>query len=303
MTDEKYINIPKEKFVLVNENKKLRDKELVTKPIGFFKDAMYRFSRNKGSILGAIVIALLVLYAIIAPIISPYTVSYNDGYFRFTLPKLFTSENIDFLDGCSTKTLNENTFLYYYSMGAETGHNAVKRQEYKKDDKNMYTFRLDSYQKTGCIFITGIQQEDYDALQDYQDKTGRQIIFPITDSSKRPTQAQDKSNANYWFETRTEGSITVPDNYTFNEDGSISFTDIYVPYSNQNLAVGKVLETAKMPSIVKTADTGDGTFSLFLSYDKSEYNEDGELISEKYVDDFIGVLQGFRFFEKDNLTR
>ena len=25
--------------------------------------------------------------------------------------------------------------------------------------------------------------------------------------------------------------------------------------------------------------------------------------NEKYVDDFIGVLQGFRFFEKDNLTR
>ena len=84
MTDEELKNIPASKFKLVNENKKLHDKELVTKPIGFFKDAMYRFSRNKGSIFGAIVIGILVLYAIIAPIISPYTVSYNDGYFRYT---------------------------------------------------------------------------------------------------------------------------------------------------------------------------------------------------------------------------
>ena len=36
MADEELRNIPKEKFALVNENKKLRDKELVTKPVGFF---------------------------------------------------------------------------------------------------------------------------------------------------------------------------------------------------------------------------------------------------------------------------
>ena len=144
MTDEELKNIPSEKFKLVNENKKLRDKELVTKPIGFFKDAMYRFSRNKGSIVGAIVIGILVLYAIIAPIFSPYTVSYNDSYYRFTLPKIFNK--LDFLDGCSQKSLNENSFIYYYSMGMETGYNAIKNQSYKKNEKtNMYSFRLDSY--------------------------------------------------------------------------------------------------------------------------------------------------------------
>ena len=84
-------NLPKEKFVLVNENKKLHDKELVTKPVGFFKDAMYRFARNKGSIVAAIVIGVLVLFAIIAPIISPYTVAYNDINYAYCLPKLFNS--------------------------------------------------------------------------------------------------------------------------------------------------------------------------------------------------------------------
>ena len=93
------VNIAKEKFDLANENKVLHDKELVTKPVGYFKDAMYRFSRNKGSIVGAVVVGLLVLYALVAPLISPYTVSYNDAFYRFTLQKLFN--DFDFIDGCA----------------------------------------------------------------------------------------------------------------------------------------------------------------------------------------------------------
>ena len=89
MRAEEFTNIPKEKFALVNENKKLHDKELVTKPIGFFKDAMYRFAKNKGSIVGAIVIGLLVLFALVVPIFSQYNVSYNDTYFRFTLIPIY----------------------------------------------------------------------------------------------------------------------------------------------------------------------------------------------------------------------
>ena len=111
MKNTDYNNIPKEKFVLVNENKKLHDKELVTKPIGFFKDAMYRFAKNKGSIVGAIVIGILVLYALIIPIFSRYTVSYNDVYYAFVLPKVFNSEKFDFLDGCKKQTTNLTTFI------------------------------------------------------------------------------------------------------------------------------------------------------------------------------------------------
>ena len=285
---------PKEKFVLVNENKKLHDKELVTKPIGFFKDAMYRFSRNKGSIVGAIVIGLLVLYAIIAPIFSPYTVSYNDAKYRFTLPKLFNSETIDFLDGAANKTLNENRFLYYYSMGAETGHNAIKRQQYSyNEDTQMYTFRLDSYQSPGTVFMTGITESQYQAIQDYQDRTGIQVIYPITDTSKRPVQAQDKDDANYWFETKVDGSLTVPDNYTINADGSITFSNIYKEYTIPALTASR----NEQPAYIKAVDRGDGTFSFTLSFYEYQYDEDGNVISETLVDD--GYFAFERRFDTD----
>ena len=287
------IKAPKEKFALVNENKKLHDKELVTKPVGFFKDAMYRFSRNKGSIFGAAVIGILVLYAIIAPIFSPYTVSYNDAYYKFTLPKLFNSEKIDFLDGASKKTLNETSFLYYYSMGAETGHNAIKRQEYSVDGNGMYTFRLDSYQSPGCIFLTGVTADRYQSIQAYQDETGRQVIYPITDPDKRPTQPQDVTDANYWFETTADGSRTVPTNYKYNEDGSVTFTNIYSAYKVPQLAASR----NDKPAELKAVSLGDGKYSFIVCTYISDVDEEGVIIGSSLHE--RGYLTPERFEDTD----
>ena len=97
------IKVPREKLVLANTEGRLRDKELVTKPISYFRDAWNRFKKNKASIAGAIVILFLVLYAIFAPIVSPYTVSYTDKYYTFTAPKIFNN-------GVRNKELNETSF-------------------------------------------------------------------------------------------------------------------------------------------------------------------------------------------------
>lgn len=232
------IQVPKEKLVLANSDGRLHDKELVTKPISYFKDAFNRFKRNKGSIVGAIVIGVLVLYAIIAPIFSPYTVSYNDDYFRYTLPKV--SDKFDFLDGCEKKKLNENTFLYFYSMGVETGHNAVKNQKYSveeivqgKTTSYMYTFRQDSYHKTGVVFKTGVTLQEYQSIQAYQDLTGIQVIYPITDPTLRPIE--DSEDANYWFTTGvSKNGATIPTNVTKNDDGTFSYQNIYIRHGQNN---------------------------------------------------------------------
>lgn len=271
------VNISKEKFVLVNENRVLHDKELITKPVGYLRDAFNRFSKNKGAIFGATIVGILVLYAIIAPIFSPYTVSYNDAFYRFTLPKLFT--NIDFIDGCAKKTLNEETLIYYYSMGEESGHNAIKRQEYVKNDKGMYTFRLDSYKSAGTIFLSSIQEEDYLKIQAYQDKTNRQVIFPITERSKRPIQAQDKTNANFWYKTEVVNSKTAAVDYTIQEDGKIVYTNIYLPYSLPEISTKKY-EKFTPTAYVRAAGTEDNKF-IFNLVSK---NEGGQYIdSNRYI--------------------
>ena len=62
-----YENIPKEKFEFVARDGSMHDKKFETKPVGYFRDAFRRFKKNKGSVVAAIIIGLLVLYAIIGP--------------------------------------------------------------------------------------------------------------------------------------------------------------------------------------------------------------------------------------------
>ncbi|MCR5491390.1 MAG: ABC transporter permease [Bacilli bacterium] len=274
MNKNQFPELPKEKFQLVNENRPLHDKELVTKPRSFFADAMYRFSRNKGSIVGAIVIGILVLYAIIAPMLTPYTVSYNDGYFRYTLPKVFVSENIDFLDGCTKKTLNETSFLYDYAIGAESGENAVKRQEYTRAEnaqgQMMYTYRQDSYRKAGQVFLTGVTQAEFESIQAYQDANNVQIVYPITDPDLRPAATQNTNNANYWYKTEMSGSNTAITGYTENADGTFSFENIYSAY------VTPTLRSSQTFSLAQAVNLYDADGGYKLAFEKEvDVTEDG----------------------------
>ena len=257
MSNQEYNNIPKEKFVLVNENKKLHDKELVTKPIGFFKDAMYRFAKNKGSIVGAIVIGILVLYSIIAPIFSRYTVSYNDIYYAHVLPKVFNSEKFDFLDGAKKQTANLTTFINHYAKGLETGHNAIKRQEYTyNENTRLYTYRLDTYQQVGNVFMSSINRADYYALQEYQDATGIQIIYPITDPELRPKAQKNLKDANVWYKTVPDGtSNDLPADYVINADGSITLPNIYQKFSIPVMSSSSSIDEAAY-IVPETKDSG-----------------------------------------------
>ena len=70
-------NIESSMFQFVQKEKKLTDSKIATKRIGYFKDALLRFSRNKASVVAAAIIAFLtafffcssVMYIIITPLV------------------------------------------------------------------------------------------------------------------------------------------------------------------------------------------------------------------------------------------
>lgn len=287
MVDNNLNNLPKEKFVLVNEDKKLHDKELVTKPIGFFKDAMHRFAKNKGSIVAAIVIGILVLFAIIAPIASPYTVSYNDSYYNYLLPKLFNSEKFDFLDGAKNVDTNFVTFVEHYSKGAETGLNAIKRQSYTYSEKSdKYHYRLDTYNAVGTVFMKSISKKDYFDIQRYQDEKNVQIIYPITDVTKRPKNQKNVDNANIWYETEPDenSSNDIPINYSFEEDGTLKLTNIYKKYEAPALNAATAVNNAAR---VKIEAKDDGYAILVIAKANASYG--GEILKEDQVLGYLSI--------------
>lgn len=69
---ERYDALPKEQFVLVQREERLHDTEFKTKPIGFFKDVMLRFTKNKASVCAAVIILIISFFAVFGPGMNEY---------------------------------------------------------------------------------------------------------------------------------------------------------------------------------------------------------------------------------------
>ena len=197
-------SIPKEKFNFVQRNDLTHDKKLAPKPRGYFADAFVRFCKNKGAVVGAIIIIILVLCSIIAPMCTPYDVKYMDSNYKSCFPDNPLFAGLPVWDGCEERKDSKGVFMKYYAMGEETGLNAVKNQAYRIED-DLYVYRLNSVHSVGAKYIS-LTMAEYAALQAYQDANDVQVIYPMVMPSKRPQTFVGKTDANYYFETKVSSN-------------------------------------------------------------------------------------------------
>ena len=243
--NEKYDNLPKEKFELVGNRDRITDKKLSTKAIGYFGDAWIRFRKNKSSVAAAIIILLLFLYAIIIPFISHYDVTFRDGYYKMVLPK---SNAFSFLgwDGCKVQKEGQSGFDYLTGIGYELDNSAVKEVRERFVDQNtgtkFYNVYVDSYDKVGFTYAD-VNASEYEKIKAYQNKTGIQVMYPIPNNYK--TNFVVVSNgANLWYELADnsgnsnglskhhddEGNpIFVPDYHTSDNKERGNYDSIRIP--------------------------------------------------------------------------
>ncbi len=230
--------ISSEKFKLHVTEGALHDTKLETKPVSYFRDALNRFAKNKGSILAFGIIIILVLFAVITPILSPYTVAYHDPYYKFIMPRneLFYSLGIPFWDGGTNKEVNKLAYDMYRAIQEETGRKVImsdveiKTETYMGTTKELYEFRLDTYNAVGVQYVT-LSTAEYQALQQYQDEKQVQVIYPITDPKLRPKAEQDENNANIWYRTKLgKGRKTE---IVYDNDGN--FVPIYLASDGTDL--------------------------------------------------------------------
>ncbi len=220
-----------ELFTFRKTDGNLHDTKLETKPVSYLQDAMHRFSRNKASILAAFIIGFLVLFAIFGPMLTPYTVSYEDTSYAYALPKIqfFRDNGIHFWDGGKNMVQSENFYNAYRAIEIETGRSIFIGDVEKKEETYMgkprvrYSFRWDSYNSAGVKFVL-LSDAEYKALQAYQDETGIQVIYPITDPKLRPEAVQDQQNANFWYATKKGAGQKTET--VFDENGN--FQNIYM---------------------------------------------------------------------------
>ena len=127
-TVKKYDNIPAEKFQFAKRTDLSHDKKFETKPVSYFQGAFRRFAKNKGAVVGGIVILCLVLFAIIAPFFTPFTPAYYDMTYSYLTPKsqFFANSGLDFWDGYKEKNTSYVGYLKDYAIASETGRDVIR---------------------------------------------------------------------------------------------------------------------------------------------------------------------------------
>lgn len=208
-------DIPADKFRLANRSDTSHDKKLETKPLTYFQDAFRRFCKNKGAVVGGIVISFLVLFALLAPLFTPFQPAYYDQMYAYASPKsnLFANSGIDFWDGYrEKKNVNYLTYIKDYALAAETGRDVIKNGDVEISetaDGLAYSYRYDTYSGVGFGRYKTISPAEYEAIQQYQIDTGRQVLYPIVKYSERPTTEKNKYDANIYYVTENPGANVI----------------------------------------------------------------------------------------------
>lgn len=201
-------NIPQEMFQLVQENDKIKDVKLSTKPVGYFRDAWNRFRKNRASVIALVIILLIAMFAIITPFCAKFEMGEADGYYAKTRPKVdaFSKSGSGFWDGTYTSEQPNNGLIYYWSiaLGAldkdgsgNVAWNDAEGYELNPVRKVLKVFeqqlgagkktqqyqnlRIDSYYEVGFIYLEGITEEEYNNILKWQEESGKQIVYPMID--------------------------------------------------------------------------------------------------------------------------
>lgn len=201
---DQFEEIASEKFRFVQKDERLHDKNLETKPIGFFQDAMRRFAKNKGSIVGFAVIVLLIIYAVTVPIFSNTKGTARDAYYSYALPKLNSKFAPEFWNGTSTMTVNKQTYDYYSAIpGAITKEYGTIEQNIAGRVQTYQKIRVDSYAKVGYQILL-LTKSEYEAARAYEEETGIQLLYPMIDQTKVKSRTY-KDDGNAWYQTDPKG--------------------------------------------------------------------------------------------------
>ncbi len=209
--NNQYTNIPAEKFQFAHRDDLGHDKKFETKPVSYFEGAFRRFCKNKGAVVGGIVILFLVLFAIVAPLFTPYTADYYDMTYDYLTPKLPICEKLGlgFWDGGRTKDTNTLGYLKDLAIEQETGRDVIKGEVQISEDGTNYVYRYDTYFGEGFGKYKEISPEEFANIQKYQNETGRQVLYPVVYRGDRPEKEKNKYDANIYYVVENKKADTL----------------------------------------------------------------------------------------------
>lgn len=227
-----YQHINAERFRFVQQNEKLHDKELKTKPIGYFKDAWIRFKKNKASVVAAIILLLIVLYAIIVPFVSIYNLGDSDAKYQKMLPKLEIG-GVQIFSGATLMSLNDKYYPLIHGIGlaAEDPYGDLKEYTWEAAEnadmnpivqvvsvetssmgvagtKSSYKCKVDTYDYVGFEYLT-VRPKDIEDILKWEKESGIKVIYPMIDVESE--YCGDSTDADLWYMSNAKLQPTTAD--------------------------------------------------------------------------------------------
>ena len=275
------MNIPADRFEPAVRDEKIFDKKFESKPIGYFKDAMIRFAKNKSSLVAAFIIAILLLFAIIVPFFSKYSVDAkskeNDSAYAQVLPKstLFAWAG---WDGCKKDKKTQGGYDYLNSIGQEVYTLNDEGERVANEDalavkkvygsfideltgEKFYNVYVDSYAKVGFMF-KDLSEAEYKALQAYQNETGIQVMYPIPATYKTNFSAVSSAHVSHKLANALETSTGEAAEH--DQDGNPIYEANYRTKENKNAADYDSLRISAEPA-------ADGKWAVYAVKNQSGY--------------------------------
>ncbi len=98
-SDEQVKDIKKSDFEFIQRDEKVYDKKFETKPIGYFKDAMIRFAKNRVNVVATLILVTLILLSVFVPILTTKNYDVLETQLTYLPPRVPLLERLGILDG------------------------------------------------------------------------------------------------------------------------------------------------------------------------------------------------------------
>lgn len=97
----------------------------------------------------------------------------------------------------------------YRAIYQETGLNPVIESTYDAEAKVYTNVKVNAYYAEGFGKYYIVSEDEYKAIQEYQNQTGIQVLYPLVSIKDRPTMEKNKYDANIYYQVENPKANTV----------------------------------------------------------------------------------------------
>ena len=256
-----------EKFTFVQRDDKIYDKKFETKPVGYFKDAMIRFGKNKSNVIATSVLFTLILLSILFPTFTSKNYTVLEPRMAFLPPRVPIIERFGIMDGISkvdSQQIDRSTIDPVTGLGVpnsvryptafilmDTLENYDLPCSEKIETCVGGTVRLQNRTPESVAVFQSLQSQFIDMSQNPRISIN---VVDVAGDGLLEVLAQDGFGGDYVV----VGTIDTPGEYTFNlvdsfENSGIFSTHIQLRFSNTPLS--DYVELSEIKLIDNRSDT------------------------------------------------